>query len=102
MEEHNVLGHLLKIEAEAAALAEDARAEVDRRIAEGEKENRARYEERYRQETARLQAAYEEEVAAMKKDHEKQLDDYQKSLDTMRVDTQAFSELVNTLLIQGV
>jgi uncharacterized protein YecT (DUF1311 family) len=102
MEEHNVLHHLLKIEAEAAALAEDARAEVDRRIAEGEKENRARYEERYRQETAKLEAAYEEQIAAIKKDHQKQLDGYRKSLDTMIVDAQAFSELVNKLLLEGV
>ena len=99
MKEHDVLRHLLQIEAEAASLTEDARAEVDRRVAEGEKESRARYEERYGQETAKLEAAYEEQIAAIKKDHKKQLDDYRKSLDTMIVDTQAFTELVNTLLL---
>lgn len=100
MNEHDVLQHLLKIEADAVALVNDALAEVDRRIAEGEKENRARYEERYGQEVAVLGADYEKQVAAIQEDHQKQLDAYRKSLDTLIIYTDKFSELVGGLLLK--
>ncbi|MDR2485202.1 MAG: hypothetical protein LBD55_07395 [Treponema sp.] len=100
MNEHDVLQHLLKIEADAVALVNDALAEVDRRIAEGEKENRARYEERYGREAAVLGAGYEKQIAAIQEDHQKQLDAYRKSLDTLIIYTDKFSELVGGLLLK--
>jgi F0F1-type ATP synthase membrane subunit b/b' len=41
-EDKDVLQHLLHLEAEASALVDDAQAEADRRVSEGEKQNRAK------------------------------------------------------------
>jgi len=99
MDEHDVLQHLLKIEAEADTLVEDAQTEVDRRITEGEKENRAHYEKQYGQAVAVLEADYTKEIATIKEEHQKQLDVYQKSLDTIPIHTNEFSKFVSQLLL---
>jgi hypothetical protein len=93
-----VLRHLLDLEARAAALVEDAQAEADRRLAEGEKLSRARYDETYAGEVAVLEAAYAKDIAAVKEDYKKQLDTYRGSLKAMPVDRGAFFALTEHLL----
>jgi bisphosphoglycerate-dependent phosphoglycerate mutase len=94
----NVLGHLLMIEAEAAALVDDAQAEADRRIAESEKQNRSRYDEEYGRQAAQLDKAYEEEIAHIRRDYQEQLEAYRKSLDAIPVDQDRFSRRMDELL----
>jgi regulator of protease activity HflC (stomatin/prohibitin superfamily) len=94
----DILRRLLKVESEAAVLVEDAQAEADRRIAEGEKESRARYERRYGQEAALLDEDYARTVLSIKEDYQKQLDAYRKSLDAMPVRKDAFFALAERLL----
>jgi F0F1-type ATP synthase membrane subunit b/b' len=96
--DRQVLGHLLQIEAEAAALVDDAQAEADRRIAEGERQNRARYDEQYGREAAELEQGYDKEVAAVKADYQHQIDGYRKSLDAITVNRDRFSALMDALL----
>jgi F0F1-type ATP synthase membrane subunit b/b' len=96
-----LLGHLLKIEAEAAALVDDAQAEADRRVTEGERQNRARYEERYGQEAAALEAEYTKEIAAVRENYEKELDAWRDSLAAIKTDMDGFSALVNAWLDRG-
>ncbi|MDR1899319.1 MAG: hypothetical protein LBQ55_04865 [Treponema sp.] len=96
-----LLGHLLKIEAEAAALVDDAQAEADRRVAEGERRNRARYEERYSQEAAAREAEYTKEIAAVRENYKKELDAYRDSLAAVKTDTESFSALMDTQLNRG-
>jgi F0F1-type ATP synthase membrane subunit b/b' len=93
-----LLGHLLKIEAEAAALVDDAQAEADRRVAEGERQNRARYEERYGQEAAALEAEYVKAVAAVKENYKRELDAYRDGLAAIKTDTEGFAALMNARL----
>jgi ABC-type phosphate transport system auxiliary subunit len=90
-----LLGHLLKIEAEAAALVDDAQAEADRRVAGGERQNRARYEERYGQEAAALEAEYTREIAAVRENYKRELDLYRNSLAAVKTDMDGFSALMN-------
>jgi uncharacterized protein YecT (DUF1311 family) len=94
----NVLGHLLIIEAEAAALVDDAQAEADRRVAESEKQNRARYDEEYGKQAELLNKAFEEEVARIRSDYQGQLEAYRKSLDALPVDQGRFSARMDEFL----
>ncbi|MDR3335102.1 MAG: hypothetical protein LBT13_09510 [Treponema sp.] len=98
MDDRNVLQHLLKVEAEAAALVHDAQAEADRRLAHGEQESRLRYDEGFGREAAALEAGYEQAIAAVRADYQKQLDAYQVCLDTMTVRQDRFAALVESLL----
>jgi hypothetical protein len=95
----HVLRHLLDLEAQAAALVDDAQAEADRRVAEGEKLSRARYDEAYAAEAAVLEAAYAAEAAAVKRDYTQQLDAYREGLKAMPVNFEAFSVLAERFLI---
>jgi hypothetical protein len=97
----NVLGHLLKIEAEAADLVDDAQAEADRRIAESEKQNRARYDEVYGRQALELDKAYDETVARIRADYQDRLEQYRKSLDAIPVDQSRFSARVDELLARS-
>jgi hypothetical protein len=93
-----LLGHLLKIEAQAAALVDDAQAEADRRVAGGERRSRARYEERYGQEAAALEAEYVKEIAAVKENYQRELDAYRDGLAAVKIDGNGFSALMNARL----
>jgi regulator of protease activity HflC (stomatin/prohibitin superfamily) len=100
MNQPDTLRHLLQVEADAAVLVDNAQAEADKRLAEGERQNRSRYEERYAQEVAALDADFEKEIDAIKEDYQKQLDAYRRTLDTMAVQAERFSGLMSSLLIK--
>ena len=97
----DILQRLLKVESEAAVLVDDAQAEADRRIAAGEKESRARHDERHGQEAARLDGDYARAVQAVKDDYQKQLGSYRESLDGMPARKDDFFALVERLLFGG-
>ena len=98
-DDNNVLQHLLNLEAEAAALVEDAKEEADRRLSDGEKACRAAYDEVYTAEAAVLEAAYIKNVAAIKEENKKQLESYKDTLKSRKIDKAAFSALAERLLI---
>jgi regulator of protease activity HflC (stomatin/prohibitin superfamily) len=96
-----LLEHLLKIEAEAAVLVNEAQAEVDRRIAEAERQNRALHEKEFSREAAEREAAYQKEVNSVKSYYDDELDSYRQSLDLVDADTGRFSALMTGLLEGG-
>ena len=102
MDDHEVLQHLLNLENEAAALVNDAQAEADRRVAEWEKENRARYDEVYSAEVAALEASYSQEISRIKEDYRKQVASYLEGLKSASLDTAAFSSLAEKILFNGI
>jgi len=101
MDEQDVLQHLLDLENRAAALVNDAQAEADRRLSEGEKENRARYDEVYSTEVAELEASYAQNIATVKADYSSQLEAYLESLRSISLDKAAFSSLAEKLLFKA-
>jgi F0F1-type ATP synthase membrane subunit b/b' len=101
MNDEEILGHLLKIEAEAAALVRDAQAEADRRVDEGEKQNRAAYDGRYRAEAARLEAEYQKEKEKVNDQYQKELEAYCEKLNAINADTGRFSASLEALLSGG-
>ena len=101
MDEQEVLQHLLDLENRAAVLVNDAQAEADRRLSEGEKQNRARYDEVYSAEVAELEASYAQNLAAVKQDYSSQLEAYQKSLISISLDKVAFCSLAEKLLFKA-
>ncbi|MDR2102879.1 MAG: hypothetical protein LBP42_02115 [Treponema sp.] len=96
--DENILQHLLQIESEAAALVNDAQAEADRRLTEGEKQNRRRYDEEYSREVAELDAGFDTEIKTVKEDYRRQLEMYQEGLSRITANTGNFSKLVENLL----
>ena len=100
MDDHEILQHLLDLENEAAAMVNDAQAEADRRVTEGEKQNRANYDGVYAAEIAALDASFAESIAAVKEEYKKQLEEYHKSLKSVSLDMAAFSELAEELLLK--
>jgi F0F1-type ATP synthase membrane subunit b/b' len=101
MDEQELLKHLFDLENRAAALVNDAQAEADRRLSEGEKENRAHYDEIYSVEVAELEASYIKNIAAVKEDYSAQLETYQESLKSISLDKDAFSSLAERLLFKA-
>ena len=101
MDDHEVLQHLLNLESKAAGLVNDAQAEADRRVSEGEKQNRAHYDEVYSVEAAELEASYAQNIARVKKDYSTQLQEYQESLKSIPLDRAAFSSLAEKLLFKA-
>jgi regulator of protease activity HflC (stomatin/prohibitin superfamily) len=99
MENHEILQHLLEIESKAATLVDDAQAEADRRVGEGEKQNRARYDEQYAREVAALEGAFSADIALARDNYRKQLEEYHDSLKDAPRDTQAFFSLAEKLLV---
>jgi vacuolar-type H+-ATPase subunit H len=98
MDDKAVLQHLLDLENKAEALVNDAQAEADRRIAEGEKQNRARYDEAYARETETLEASSVQKISAVKEEYRKQLEAYRETLKTQMQDIKAFSSLAEEFL----
>jgi hypothetical protein len=96
--DQDVLRHLLDIEADAQSLVDDAQAEADRRRAEMEKQNRARYEERYTREAAFLDSRYESEIGAIRDDYNRRLDEYRLSLEDRKPDYAEFCRLLDGFL----
>jgi len=101
MDDHEILQHLLSLENEAAALVDDAQAEADRRVSEGEKLNRSRYDETYAHEVEALEVSYIQKIAAVKEGYRKQLEEYGNNLRAMPSNPEAFSSLAEELLFSN-
>jgi len=101
MENNEILQHLLEIENKASTLVDDAQAEADRRVAEAEKQNRARYDEQYAKEVQALEEAFTRDIALARENYRKQLEDYHNSLKAQPPDTRAFFLLAEKLLVSG-
>ena len=101
MDDHEVLQHLLNLESEAATLVTDAQTEADRRVAEGEKRNRARYDEIYSAEVAALEASYSRDIGIVREDYRKQMEDYLEGLKSIPLDVNAFSSLAEEILFRA-
>jgi vacuolar-type H+-ATPase subunit H len=95
MDNDNTLEHLLKIEAEAAALVNDAQAEADRRIHENEENNRKIYEERFKIEAQKHELALGKEKEKLKEQYQQTLEEYRNGISNAKTDMERFSELFN-------
>ena len=99
MDNHDIIQHLLNLEAEAKTLVTGAQNEADGKISEGEKQNRALYNETFTREVKSLENSLTQNAAAVKEDYRKQLEAYRESLKTMNVNMEAFSRMAEKLLI---
>ncbi|MDR1127658.1 MAG: hypothetical protein LBL06_05975 [Treponema sp.] len=98
MEDKDVLQHLLKVEAEAASLANDAAMEADRRIASSEKQNYLHYEEQFAKASAECEAKYNGDIAAVQVSYQQKLDVFRHGLDSMREYKDGFNRLMESFL----
>jgi vacuolar-type H+-ATPase subunit H len=98
IENSGTLEHLLKVEAEAAALVAEAQAEADRRLHDAEEKNRSSYEERYKAEVQKLEAFQKQEEEKCRQQYAKEIEDYKKELSSVTVDENKFFTLFNEYL----
>ena len=99
MDDSEILQHLLSLENDAAAMVDDAQAEADRKVAEGEKQNRARYDEAYVREVEALEASFAEKIALARDNYRKELETYRDSLKNVPLDREAFFSLAERFLV---
>ncbi|MDR0316462.1 MAG: hypothetical protein LBH97_06135 [Treponema sp.] len=100
MNDDEILGHLLEIEAEAAELVNDAQAESDKRLAEAEKQNRADYGERCRRETEKLEAELQKIKEQAQNQYRQELEAYHEKLSSLNANTSRFSALLGELVMR--
>jgi vacuolar-type H+-ATPase subunit H len=98
LNDNTALEHLLHIEAEAAALVNEAQAEADRRLACGEQRNRAAYEERYSAEAEKLETEYRREKEQIQARFRQELESYRQELSHLEVNMERFSACLDGLL----
>jgi len=102
MNNSDMLEHLLKIEAEAAALVADAQAEADKRIEEAEKQNHSAYTSAYQNEAALLEEQYQKEIEEIHSYSQKELELYRKKIENIQVDTNRFSSILVSFFTGGL
>jgi phage host-nuclease inhibitor protein Gam len=100
LDDNKTLGHLLQIESAAAALVNEAQAEADRRLADGEQRNRADYEARYRAESEKLEAEYKTEKEKIQEHYRRELEAYREELDSLEINTERFCACLDGLLAE--
>jgi len=101
MDDHEVLQHLLDLEGQANALVDNAQEEADRRVSEGEKQNRLQSEDAYAREVEVLEKAYIMNTASVRESYRKQLDEYREKLQAQPANMEEFSVLAGKLLIKN-
>ena len=101
IDDKDVLEHILRLEARAAALVDEAKKEADRRIAENEKINREKHEAAYGEKAALLEERYNAEINALRDEYSKTLVKYREELASHSVNTAAFNAMAETLLLGG-
>jgi len=99
MDNNEVLDHLLKIEAEAAALVNEAQAEADKRITEAEKQNRAAYDKRFVEENQRLEKGFLQSKELAREQFRKELETYKEKISSFHVNNDRFSALLDSLVL---
>ena len=98
MENENTLDHLMKIEAQAAVLVDDAQAEAERRIHENEEKNRALFEERIKAETEKRETLLKKETEETRIQYQQTIEIYKKEISGVSVDEKHFISLLNEFL----
>jgi len=99
MDNNEVLDHLLKIEAEAAALVNEAQAEADKRIMEADKQNRAAYDKRFVEENQRLEKGFLQSKELAREQFRKELEAYKEEISSVHVNNDRFSSLLDSLVL---
>jgi len=94
----NTLDHLLKIEAEAAALVKDAQEEADRRIHENEENNRVSYEDFLKKTAKNHETILNDEKEKIKDQYQRAIDEYRGEISGIETDTGKFIFAFNKFL----
>jgi len=97
----NAIEHLLKTEAKAVALVNEAQGEADKRIQENEEKNRAYYEDQNKLEIDKRKLMLEDEKERIKEIYQRELDNYKDEISRVSVNTQEFNCLINKLIDKG-
>jgi len=98
IQSRSVLDHLLKVEAEAAALIRDAQDEADRRVHENEEKNRAAYEERLKAQIQIQELSLKEEKEKIDSRYKEALDEFREKIKNISADDNNFRALLNEYL----
>ena len=100
MQSRSVLDHLLKVEADAAALVSDAQNEADRRIHENEERNRAAYDKRLKEEILKQELSLAKEKENTGRLYKEALNKFHEEIKNINADEDSFRALLNEYLGQ--
>jgi vacuolar-type H+-ATPase subunit H len=98
--EIDAINHLLEVEKNASALINDAAQEVDRRLSEAHSKYNTEYKARYDEVAARLEAEYQQKLNSTSDKYQKEIDSYKESLAAKPQNYEAFSSLLDKLILQ--
>ena len=98
---NNTLEHLLQIEAQAAALVNDAQKEADRRVRENEEKNEQTHNELLKAEIQKQELSLEEEKTKAKNLYQKKLNDYREEISRVNAGNRLFCDLLNEYIARG-
>ncbi|MCL2138192.1 MAG: hypothetical protein FWH41_01515 [Treponema sp.] len=102
MENNEVLDHLLKIEAKAAALVNDAQIEAKKKIIEAEKKNQIKFEEVYQEEVKKLDRNFIEFKNNTKMEYQEELKAFSEKISSFWVDTEKFFAMLDEFIAGNV
>jgi len=91
----SVLDILLKVEAEAAALVNDAQIEADRRIHDNEEKNRVFFDEQIKKEIQKQEVILNSEKEKINSAYENALKNYRDEIKNINADEDRFCVLLN-------
>ena len=100
MNDDAVLDNLLKIEAEADSFIDDAQAEADRRIIEGERKCRAIFDLQFQKGVANEEKELQNEISTVRENCKKELEIYREKLNTIKADNGRFCEFLDSLFLR--
>ena len=95
MQSKSVLDLLLKAEAEAAALVNDAQIEADRRIHDNEEKNRVYFDDQIKKEIQKQELDLVNEKEKINILYENALEDYRDEIKNITSDENRFCDLLN-------
>ena len=88
----------MKIEAEAAALVEDAQSEAEKRIHQSEEKNRVLFDELFKIEVEMREKFLKKEIEKTKMRYQQTLEKYKEKISGVSVDEKHFMSLFNEFL----
>ena len=90
----------MEVEAQALALVTEAQIEADRRLADAEKRNLARYQEQYSKAFAQLDEEHAKKLLALREAYASELDAYRQGLEGMLLNQAQFRILLDTFFAE--
>jgi len=97
--ELDAINHLLEIEKQASGLISDAQIEADKRLAEARAKYNSEYKTKYETVASDLEKKYQKDYDEVTKKYAEEIESYKKSLEEKNKNKEAFTQVIEKLLM---